>query len=67
MEGTLAIRYRNKVGNICPQCQEEIGKTKQGRRQLFFWKLKVALLCARVLLVFALVFGLFIAGLTFML
>ena len=45
MESNLAIRYRNKIGNICPDCQAEIRKTKQGRWRLFFWNMKVALYC----------------------
>ena len=53
MESNLAIRYRNKIGNICPDCQAEIRKTKQGRWRLFFWN---ALYCLRFLALFALPF-----------
>ena len=56
MQSNLAIRYRNKVGNICPECQAEIRKTKQGRRRLFFWNMKVALYCLRFLALFAIPF-----------
>lgn len=57
MEGNLAIRVRNKLGNICPDCQAEIAKTKKGRRQLFFWNVKVALYCCRFLLPIVLLFA----------
>lgn len=57
MEGNLAIRVRNKIGNICPDCRAEIAKTKRGRWSLFFYDLKVALYCARFLLVVLLVFA----------
>ena len=57
MEGNLAIRVRNKIGNICPECRAEIAKTKRGRWSLFFYDLKVALYCARFLLVVLLVFA----------
>ena len=56
MESNLAIRYRNKIGNICPDCQAEIRKTKQGRWRLFFWNMNVALYCLRFLALFALPF-----------
>lgn len=57
LEGNLAIRVRNKIGNICPECRAEIAKTKRGRWSLFFYDLKVALYCARFLLVVLLVFA----------
>lgn len=57
LEGNLAIRVRNKIGNICPDCRAEIAKTKRGRWSLFFYDLKVALYCARFLLVVLLVFA----------
>jgi hypothetical protein len=60
MESNLAIRYRNKVGNICPDCQAEIASTKRGRWRLFFWNLKVALYCLRFLSIFAIPFIAFI-------
>ena len=56
MQSNLAIRYRNKVGNICPDCLAEIASTKRGRWRLFFWNLKVALYCLRFLLIFAIPF-----------
>lgn len=65
MEGNLAIRMRNKIGNICPDCRAEIAKTKRGRWQMFFYNLKVAFYCARVLLLVLLVFALLTFGLAF--
>ena len=56
LESNLAIRYRNKVGNICPECQAEIRKTRRGRWQLVFWNLKVSLYCLRFLSLFAIPF-----------
>lgn len=56
MESNLAIRYRNKVGNICPDCQAEIRKTRRGRFRLWGWNLKVALYCFRFLALFAIPF-----------
>ena len=56
MQSNLAIRYRNKVGNICLECQAEIASTKKGSWRLFFWNLKVALYCARFLALFAIPF-----------
>lgn len=50
MESNLAIRVRNKMGNICPECRAEIAKTKRGRWSLFFYNLKVAFYCACLLL-----------------
>lgn len=61
MESNLAIRYRNKIGNICKDCQKELSGTKLGRRRLFWWNLVVVLKCARFLLVFFGVFALLIA------
>ncbi len=65
MESNLAIRYRNKVGNICPECQSEIRKTCRGRWSLFFWNLKVALYCMRFLSLFAVPFIALIVVLAF--
>lgn len=59
LEGNLAIRMRNKLGNICPDCQAEIAKTKKGRRQLFFWNFKVAFYCFRFLVPIVLIFAAF--------
>ena len=57
MESTLAIRSRNKIGNICPACRAELQKTKSGRHRLLLWNLKVVLRCAcflgSIFLVFA--------------
>lgn len=63
MESNLAIRYRNKVGNICRECQENMQSTKQGRRKLAWWNLKVAFYCARFLSVFVIIFAALIVGL----
>lgn len=56
MESNLAIRVRNKIGNICPECRAEIAKTKRGRWSLFFYNLKVAACCACLLLPVVIVF-----------
>ena len=60
MESNLAIRFRNKIGNICPDCQAEIRKTRRGRFRLLGWNLKVVLYCMRFLLLFAIPFVAFI-------
>ncbi|MBQ3716316.1 MAG: hypothetical protein II892_12200 [Fibrobacter sp.] len=60
MQSNLAIRVRNRVGNICPDCRAEIAKTKKGRRRLFFYDFKIALRCFLLLLPVFLIF----AGLT---
>ena len=60
MQSNLAIRYRNKVGNICPDCQAEMGLTKKGRWNLFFWNMKVVFYCTRFLALFAIPFIAFI-------
>jgi hypothetical protein len=57
MQSNLAIRVRNRVGNICPDCREEISKTKKGRRRLFFYDLKIAARCALFLLPVFLLFA----------
>lgn len=64
MESNLAIRFRNKIGNICPDCQAEIRKTRRGRFRLLGWNLKVVLYCMRFLLLFAIPFVAFIVILT---
>ncbi len=56
MESNLAIRVRNKIGNICPECRMELAKTKRGRWSLFFYNLKVALYCACLLLPVVIIF-----------
>ena len=60
MQSNLAIRVRNRVGNICSDCREEMAKTKKGRRHLFFYDAKIALRCMLFLLPVFLIF----AGLT---
>lgn len=50
MQSNLAIRVRNRMGNICPQCREEICKTKKGRWHMWFYDVKVALRCLLFLL-----------------
>ena len=45
LQSNLAIRVRNKIGNICPECRDEICKTKRGRWKMFFYDLKVGFLC----------------------
>ncbi len=58
MASNMAIRVRNRVGNICPECQAKLSETKKGRRRLAFWNLGVALRCALMLLP---VFAVFVA------
>ena len=60
LQSNMAIRVRNKVGNICPECREEICKTKKGRWKMWFYDLKVGFLCLLLLLPIFLLF----AGLT---
>lgn len=60
MQSNMAIRVRNKVGNICPQCRAEICKTKRGRWRMFFYDMKVGFFCLLLLLPVFLIF----AGLT---
>ena len=57
LQSNMAIRVRNKVGNICPECREEICKTKKGRRQMWFYDVKVALRCMLFLLPVFIVFA----------
>lgn len=45
LQGNLAIRVRNKIGNICPECRADICSTKRGRWKMFFYDSKVAFLC----------------------
>ena len=62
LQSNLAIRVRNRMGNICPQCREEICQTKKGRWQMWFYDMKVALRCLLLLLpVFLLFAGLTVA------
>ena len=60
LQSNLAIRVRNMVGNICPECREEICKTKKGRWKMRFFDLKVGFICLLLLLPIFLLF----AGLT---
>lgn len=60
LQSNMAIRVRNKVGNICPQCRAEICKTKRGRWRMFFYDMKVGFFCLLLLLPVFLIF----AGLT---
>jgi hypothetical protein len=57
LESNLAIRVRNKVGNICPDCRSETCKTKRGRWRMFFYDLKIGLFCLLLLLPVFLVFA----------
>ena len=57
MQSNLAIRVRNMVGNICPECREEICKTKKGRWKMWFYDVKVALRCMLLLLPVFIVFA----------
>lgn len=58
LQSNMAIRVRNRVGNICPECREEICRTRRGWWKMFFYDLKVAALCFLILLP---VFLLFVA------
>ena len=40
LQSNMAIRVRNKVGNICPECRAEICKTKKGRWKMWFYDLE---------------------------
>lgn len=57
MQSNLAIRVRNKVGNICPDCRAETCKTKRGRWRMFFYDLKIGLFCLLLLLPVFLLFA----------
>ena len=50
LQSNLAIRVRNKVGNICPECRAEIGKTRRGWWKMWFYDLKVGTICLLLLL-----------------
>ncbi|MCQ2104996.1 MAG: hypothetical protein MJZ26_04300 [Fibrobacter sp.] len=63
LEGPWAIRARNKIGNICLECQTEIASTKKGRRRLAWWKLKIAVRCSRIFIGLAIVFAALTYGL----
>ena len=59
LQSNLAIRVRNKMGNICPTCREEICKTKKGRWQMWFYDLKVGFRCFWFLLPIVIFFAAF--------
>ena len=56
LQSNLAIRVRNRVGNNCKDCQNEICMTKRGSWRLFFWNLKVSFYCVLFLSFFAVPF-----------
>lgn len=56
LQSNLAIRVRNKIGNICPECRSEICRTKRGRWKMFFYDLKVGFLCFWFLVPIAIIF-----------
>jgi hypothetical protein len=45
LQSNMAIRVRNKVGNICPECRDEISKTRRGWWKMFFYDLKIGFYC----------------------
>ena len=45
LQSNMAIRVRNKVGNICPDCRAEISKTRRGWWMMFFYDLKISFIC----------------------
>ena len=57
LQSNLAIRVRNKVGNICSECRAEICKTKKGRWKMWFYDLKVGFFCLLLLLPVFLLFA----------
>ena len=60
LQSNMAIRVRNRVGNVCPECRAEACKTRLGWWKMFFYDLKIGTLCMLLLLPVFLVF----AGLT---
>lgn len=56
MESNMAIRVRNSLGHICPECKAKLAETKQGRRKLLWWNFRVAFRCALFLLPIVIVF-----------
>ncbi len=56
MESNMAMRVRNKLGHICPECQTALAETKKGRRKLAWWNFRVTLRCALLLLPIFVVF-----------
>lgn len=65
LEGPLSIKFRNALGNYCPECKEELRKTKAGRKQLRWLTFKTFLLCAALILAVAGFFAALILILTF--
>ncbi len=57
MESNMAMRVRNKLGHICPECKAALAETKPGRRKLAWWNFRVALRCALLLLPIFVVFA----------
>ena len=57
LQSNLAIRVRNRVGNICPDCRQDTCKTKRGRWKMWFYDLKVGAICLLLLLPVFLVFA----------
>jgi hypothetical protein len=45
LQSNMAIRVRNRVGNICPECRTEISKTRRGWWKMFFYDLKIGFYC----------------------
>ena len=68
LQSNLAIRVRNRVGNICLECRAETCKTRRGWWKMFFYDLKIGFLCMLLLLPVFLVFvGLTVALAVFVL
>ncbi|MCQ2107682.1 MAG: hypothetical protein MJZ05_02845 [Fibrobacter sp.] len=61
MESNMAMRVRNKLGHICPECQNALAETKKGRRKLAWWNFRVACVCGLLLLPVFAVFAALIA------
>ena len=57
LQSNLAIRVRNRVGNICPECRAEICKTRRGWWKMWFYDLKVGAICLLLLLPVFLIFA----------
>lgn len=56
LQSNMAIRVRNKVGNICPQCRDEIASVRRGWLKLFLYDLKIGFFCFLLLLPVVLIF-----------
>ena len=59
LQGNLAIRIKNLVGNICPQCRAKLDTNWRGRFKLYGWTLKVLLVYLCFLLPVVAIFGAF--------